>query len=185
MFRRSVALYAVVGVTACSPAAPAPPDREADEAAVREVIAGLTEAWRAGDARGWASAFTEDAHFTVWFGLRMQGREEIEWGHDLIFRDFYANTVFELEVDTIAFPARDIALALLSGRVVRADGERPDDPDAAPLAVLRRDDGGWTIVAFQNTPSAVDELRAHGDLERFKTWARGLSDPEAGEGAAR
>lgn len=177
---RHLVLGALMAVTACSAAAPPPPpppDRAADEAAVREVVAGLTEAWRAGDATAWASHFTEDAHFTVWFGLRLQGREEIEWGHDLIFRDFYADTVFELDVDTITFPTRDIALALLSGRIVRGDTERPDDPDAAPLAVLRRGPEGWSIVAFQNTPSAVPELREHGDLARFKSWARSLAAP--------
>lgn len=164
-------LLALIG---CSNPAEAPPDPVRDEGEIRSVIEGLSRAWEAGDGEAWSEYFAEEADFTVWFGLRLNGREEIGFGHQIIFDDIYAGTIFEMEVSEISFPTRDIAIALLYGRV-RRDGDIPDSPEAAPLAVLRRIDRGWEIVAFQNTPYAVEELRQNGDLARFKAWARSLS----------
>lgn len=167
-------------VSCGQPAAPEP-DRVADEEAIHALIAGLTEAWTAGDGDAWAAHFAIDAEFTVWFGLRLSGRERIAWGHNIIFDDFYANTTFEMEAQKIFFPERDIAIALIAARVLREGQERPQDPDAVPLAVLRRTESAWEIVAFQNTPYAVDELRANGDLARFKAWARQMQDLDAND----
>ena len=168
---RGLIAVSVFLMSSCGSGAQPTPDRVADEVGVRAVAAGLTDAWRAGDGDAWATYFATDADFTVWFGLRMAGREEIAWGHNLIFDDFYANTVFELDVTKVTFPSRDIAIAMLEGRVLRPDSPRPMEPDAAPMMVLRRTEDTWEIVAFQNTPSAVPELRAYGDLAGFKAWA--------------
>lgn len=147
-------------------------DPAKDEAAIREVFAGLERAWTAGNGDAWASAFAEDADFTVWFGLPLVGRAEIAFGHNLIFRDFYANTTFHLEVRKVRFLGPAAAVVHLAGRVTRAGEARPPEPDAVPVAVLVRSGNGWEIVAFQNTPYAVEEFRANGDLQRFKRLAR-------------
>jgi uncharacterized protein (TIGR02246 family) len=146
-------------------------NEDASEAAIGELIGQLSSAWRAGDGSAWADAFSDDAYFTVWFGMELEGKEQIEWGHQLIFDNFYANTTFDLEVRRIRFLGANAAVIYLSGSVV-ADGEpQPAEPDAVPIAIAERSDDGWKIVAFQNTPFVVNEFRTNGDLRRFKKLA--------------
>lgn len=161
-------LVVLLTIVATSSAVGQAPDAAPDESAVREVIAGLVNAWTAGDGERWASAFVEDADFVVWFGLSLSGREEIAWGHNLIFKEFYANTTFQMNVKKVRFLGPDVAVVHLEGSVTREGEELPEVPDAVPLAVMNRTKEGWQIVAFQNTPYVVDEFRANGDLKRFK-----------------
>ena len=119
------------------------------ESQIAEVFDQLTEAWRIGNGNAWADAFVDDADFTVWFGLAIKGKEQIAWGHQLIFDNFYADTAFEFDIRQIRFIK----------------------PDAVPMAVLEQVGGDWKIVAFQNTPFVVNEFRANGDLRRFKKIA--------------
>ncbi len=131
----------------------------------------LTEAWRIGNGIAWADAFVDDADFTVWFGLAIKGKEQIAWGHQLIFDSFYADTVFEFDIRQIRFIKPDVAIVHLSGSVVRNGENPPAEPDAVPMAVLEQVGDDWKIVAFQNTPFVVNEFRANGDLKRFKKIA--------------
>ena len=141
------------------------------EAQIVGVISSLTDAWREGDGEAWADAFVEDADFTVWFGMSLKGKEQIAWGHQLIFDSFYANTVFELDATQIRFLGDDVAIVHLQGSVLEAGQEPSAEPDAVPIAVLNRIDDTWKIVAFQNTPFVVNEFRMNGDLKRFKRLA--------------
>lgn len=43
----------------------------------------------------------------VWFGLRLKGREQIAWGHQMIFDTIYAGTVFELGIEQVRFVRPD------------------------------------------------------------------------------
>lgn len=131
----------------------------------------LTEAWRIGNGNAWADAFVDGADFTVWFGLAIKGKEQIAWGHQLIFDSFYADTVFEFDIRQIRFIKPDVAIVYLSGSVVRNGENPPSEPDAVPMAVLEQVGDDWKIVAFQNTPFVVNEFRANGDLKRFKKIA--------------
>ena len=138
---------------------------------IRNVVERLSKAWQAGDGSAWADEFAEDADFTVWFGLRLKGREEIAFGHQMIFDNFYANTKFEMTVQDIRFIGDDVAVALLAGSVVNDGESMPEEPDAVPMAVLKRQGEAWKIVAFQNTPFAVNEFRTNGDIKRLKQLA--------------
>ncbi|MGI9205294.1 MAG: SgcJ/EcaC family oxidoreductase [Woeseiaceae bacterium] len=150
---------------------PADSNDATEKEAIVSVIDGLTDAWQAGDGDAWADAFVDDADFTIWFGMGLKGKEQIAWGHQLIFDSFYADTVFKLDVQQIRFLGNDVAIAHLRGEVVKGGEERTTEPDAVPLAVLHRSDGVWKIVAFQNTPFVVNEFRTNGDIKRFKRLA--------------
>lgn len=171
MRRASTTWILLVSAACQAPPAPAV-DVEQERAAIEATFDSMAEAWRAGDGQAWGAHFADDADFTVWFGMRLAGREEISFGHQIIFDGIYAGTVFRMEVTGLSFPTDDIAIALLDGRVIR-DGVVPDRPHASPLAVLQRtSEGRWEIIAFQNTPYAVEELRANGDIARFQEVAR-------------
>jgi len=170
-FMRENLLFLVVGLLTLSSALADENGRPDAEAQILGVIGSLTEAWREGDGDAWANAFAEDAVFTVWFGMSLEGKEKIAWGHQLIFDSFYANTVFELDVKQIRFLGDDVAIVHLRGSVLKVGQAPPVEPDAVPIAVLNRNDDIWKIVAFQNTPFVVNEFRMNGDLKRFKRLA--------------
>ena len=141
------------------------------ESQIAGVFDQLTEAWRTGNGNAWADAFVDDADFTVWFGLAIKGKEQIARGHQLIFDNFYADTVFKFDIRQVRFIKPDVAVVHLSGSVVRNGENLPAEPDAVPMAVLEQIGDDWKIVAFQNTPFVVNEFRANGDLKRFKKFA--------------
>jgi uncharacterized protein (TIGR02246 family) len=143
-------------------------DRAADEAAIRAVFERMEVAWTRGDGQAWGEEFAEDGNFTVWFGLQLEGREEIAAGHAFIFAGIYAGTTFHLTVKNIRFLGDDVAVVQLDGRVTEADEAPIGEADAVPLAVLKKGGGDWEIVFFQNTPQIVEEFRENGDLRRFK-----------------
>ena len=80
---------------------------------------------------------------------------------------------------SVRFPGDDAAIALLVGSVVR-DGElMPAEPDAVPVAVKKRWEDGWTIVALQDTPFADSRFGPSGDISGGKQLAaNSISDVE-------
>lgn len=138
---------------------------------IENTIKILVDAWANGDAQKFASPFTTDSDFTVWFGMKLKGKEEIAYGHHIIFNDFYANTIWNLEIDQIRFLGNDTAIVHASGSVTKADEPIPEEPDAVPLIVFHSLAGEWKIVALQNTLYAVNEFKANGDINRIKRIA--------------
>lgn len=140
-------------------------DRSLDESAIRSVIDSLGRAWRSGDGSAWGSCFIDDADFTTWFGLRLSGRDAISSGHQEIFKTFYANTAYDLRIDSVRFLSDEIALVALEGSVVEVGEDEPSTPQTVPLAVMSKGADGWKVAAFQNTYAGeVETRRIHGDL---------------------
>ena len=131
-------------------------------------IVALEDAWRSGDGAAWSAQFTEDAFFTVWFGLRLTGREPIASGHQMIFDSFYAGTEIDLKIVDVRLLGDDVALARVDLWLFEKGAEKPDGPPAAaPLAVFHKTDEGWRIAAFQNTPVVMrEDLR--GDIRALQ-----------------
>ncbi len=143
---------------------------------IENVIKTLVEAWSNGDAEMFASPFSEDADFTVWFGMKLNGKKEIAFGHNIIFKEFYANTVWDLKIDKIRFVGQDLALVHCSGAILSEGMDSPTEPDAVPLLVFQKINEEWKIITLQNTPFAVNEFRANGDLKRMKKIMREHKD---------
>ncbi len=143
---------------------------------IENVIKTLVDAWTKGDAEMFASPFSSDADFTVWFGLKLNGQKEIAFGHNIIFNDFYANTVWDLKIEKIRFLGQDVALVHCSGAILKEGNVSPTEPDAVPLLVFNKINNEWEIIALQNTPFAVNEFRANGDLKRMKRIMREYKD---------
>ena len=138
-------------LTACGLAAGQKADHPKDEAAVRAVIANLSEAWTRGDAKLWGEQFAEDADFTVWTGTYVKGREAITRGHEEIFKTIYKGTKLRLSVRSIRFLRDDVAAAHADGSVVKQEEEFPATPQVVPLLILTKEKGRWRIAVFQNT----------------------------------
>lgn len=125
--------------------------RAEDEKVIRAVIAGLADAWTAGDARAWGNLFTEDADFTVWNGMYSKGREAIEQGHGQIFNTFYKDTKMRYVVRSVRFLRDDVALVHVDASVVKKSEDFPASPQAVPMLVMVKDKGQWRVAAFHNT----------------------------------
>lgn len=145
---------------------------DSDKKTIESIVEGLVDSWKAGDGDKFASYFSADADFTVWFGLRMKGQKDIAFGHNMIFKNFYANTVWNLKVDNFRFLSEDIALVQASGSVLKEGDDAPAEPDAVPLLVFQRLDDNWKIIALQNTPYAVNEFGRAGDIRQMKKNAQ-------------
>ncbi|MBT8300939.1 MAG: SgcJ/EcaC family oxidoreductase, partial [Maribacter sp.] len=103
---------------------------------IKKVIQTLVDAWSEGDAESFASNFTENADFTVWFGMQLNGQKEIAFGHSIIFKEFYANTKWDLNINKIRFIGEDYALVHCSGSVLKKGTKNSDEPDAVPLLIF-------------------------------------------------
>src|SRR5262249_15849895 len=60
-------------------------DHSHDEAALRAVLGELADCWNRGDGMALGAAFTDDADYVVFNGLRLQGRDQIASVHQQLF----------------------------------------------------------------------------------------------------
>jgi uncharacterized protein (TIGR02246 family) len=124
---------------------------EHDAAEIRAIIAGMTDAWAAGDGNAFGRHFAADADYTVWNGRYLRGREAIAEGHTRIFNTVYKDTRLRLDVTNIRLVRPGVAVAHAVGSVVGKDESFPDRPTVTPVFVLTREDGRWRIAVFHNT----------------------------------
>ena len=125
--------------------------RASDEAAIRAIVANLSDAWTKADAKLWGDQFAEDADFTAWTGGYVKGREAITRGHEQVFHVFYPGTKQRLNVRSIRFLRDDVAVVHVEASVVKKEEEFPSTPQSVPVAVLTKEKGKWRIAVFQNT----------------------------------
>lgn len=153
---------------ACPAAFAAGNSHKRDVLKITQVLDRVSTAWRVGDRSAWVDEFAEGAYFTVRFELGAKGKEDIAWGHQLVFDNFHADTAFDIGVRQVRFVRPGVALVQLNGFVARDDEGSRTGNYAIPMAVLELREAAWKIIAFQDTPFVVDEYRAYGSLRRFK-----------------
>jgi len=138
-----------------------------DKEGIKRVLTGLSDAWEKAVGSAWGSYFTEDADFTVWFGLRLKGRNEIAEGHQWVFDTVYPNTRIEFEITDYKILSPDIAIAHLDASVIEPGETLPDEPQMFPVAVFQKIDEEWKIVMFHNMLNRIKEIeerQAKGDM---------------------
>jgi uncharacterized protein (TIGR02246 family) len=137
----------------------------ADEAAIRQIVVDLQDAWNRRDADTWAAAFDPDSDHLNLTGLLFEGRQMNRDRHAEIFAGMFKNSDLRHGVRRLRFLNPDIAVVDLDSEM-RISGPLP--PVFAKLteakgeneAVLRtrmrhvmvKRPYGWQIVASQNTP---------------------------------
>ncbi len=129
--------------------------QEADTAAVAAVgavVDGLRDPWNRGDGAGYAAAFTDDASYVTVDGTTYRGREEIARGHQAIFDTFFRGSTLHGQVLDVRFLAPEVAVAIRTGSAQTADQPKPSEPESIQTLVVVKQDQGWKIAAFQNTP---------------------------------
>lgn len=130
------------------------------------VMEKLSIAWRFGDSEEWMEPFDVGAYFTVLYD--MGDSEKTAWNYQFIFDYFQADTVFDLSMRHIRLVRPDVIVVELNGFYVDTDEATDSKKYLVPTATLKRTNADWKVVSFTNTPFVINELRANGDLMRFK-----------------
>lgn len=125
------------------------------EGAVIELMDHLREAWRRGDGETYGAQFAEEAQYVTAPGERLHGRKAISESHQRIFDTFFKGTRLGRD-----YPIRmheispEVVLVEAAGSVL-FPGEREQSvaPNGLTTLVVTKDETGWRIVSFQNTPT--------------------------------
>lgn len=127
-----------------------------------EIIHRQQEAWKRGDAAGYAADCDSQMSFTNILGEMAFGRQAFETKHAFIFSSIFKGSRLEMEIRRIHFPTPNVALvdvactlrdyaALPPGVPPRPDGVLR----TCLLEVLTRVDDGWRVVAYHNVDVKV------------------------------
>jgi uncharacterized protein (TIGR02246 family) len=120
-----------------------------DERKIRKVFEELSEAWNVGDAKRFASLFTEDCDYITFRRDHIEGRKNNEKVHNDLFRTFLKNTILVSEVKKINFISNDVAIAYCLG-LVKSQWSRRSTKDKLNTNVLVKTNDEWKIKAFHN-----------------------------------
>jgi uncharacterized protein (TIGR02246 family) len=124
---------------------------ERQDAAILQVLEGLTHAWNSGDGLEFASYFAEDGDLVNIHGMRLRGRLAIAGVYDLLFRSVFHQSRLEVEVSGCR-PLCDTAVLLHMSVVIEIpSGMMPGVHCAVCSVLLHRDGGRWCIASLHNT----------------------------------
>ncbi len=155
MFALAV-MVSILGVSYATAGAASQGSRAKDEATIRAIIIGLRDAWNAGDSKAWGVHFAEDADYVIINGMRIKGRAAINSGHQRIFDTIYKGSVLAVLNESVRFIHDDVAVAHVEWHLKYRQGDTPREHKAMCTMVMTKQNGQWTVMAFQNTQIASD-----------------------------
>jgi uncharacterized protein (TIGR02246 family) len=127
--------------------------RTADDAAVREVVAGFSDGWNRHDAHAMCASVAEDVEWVGWRGDVSQGRKEVEDNHAALFGDLYKNTHRTDIVKSIRYLGPELASVddfwTMTGARTREGADWPYRAGYANFLMAKR--GGRWIVIVSHT----------------------------------
>jgi uncharacterized protein (TIGR02246 family) len=122
---------------------------------VEDCLGRIRSAWNAGDAHGFADAFTEDATYVIFLGEALIGREEILANHVDVFAKWQKGTRMEIKAIRNRPIGEDVAIVLTAGGI----GKDVVAYDKLQTFTLVRRAGRWLCAAFHNTAMSKDAMR--------------------------
>ena len=121
---------------------------------IRNIFTELESAFVEHNAERFDSRFTSDIIFTAVNGQRFHGWKDIHAYHKERLDNHAAGIQTWYEVDTITFPAPDVAVAFVRQPVVTLTGKRSN----VGTWVFVKKQGTWWICAIQNTGVATEQM---------------------------
>jgi uncharacterized protein (TIGR02246 family) len=157
MSRRIKLFAAVLLVLICvifpaSGYAQTPSPASTDEAAIRQIVKQVEDAWNAHDGKAFAAPFAADADYVVVNGMFIKGKEAIEQGHIGIFTTIYKDSRNVATVKGVRFLRPDVAVAHVEWNLEFKVGGETKKAQGINTMVMTKEGGKWSIAAFQNTP---------------------------------
>jgi uncharacterized protein (TIGR02246 family) len=129
---------------------------DADREAIRKQSAEFVQAFAKGDAKAVAAAWTEQGEYYDDAGAALRGRSEIEKEFAQFFKEHPKSQV-AVEIDSIRFPSRDLAIEEGVLRQLRDGKELPSSTRYRALHV--RDDGQWKTALCREWGGGQDRLQ--------------------------
>lgn len=130
-------------------------DREADESAIRALIARQIDSWNAADPDRYAKAYTVDGDCVSFLGAHYRGRDAIASCYEVpratsLFRKLTRGARLHFEITQLRFLTSDVAVVHATGGVTQ--GSRPSRRALRTnTSIAVRTDQGWLLAASQNT----------------------------------
>ena len=125
-----------------------------DEAAIRQLIAEMTEGFNQHDGAAASRMYRTDASLVTVRGEVMEGQAAIEKGLTSIFQTRARNATHRTIAVRIRFLRPDVALAYVTNELsglVAPDGQSLPSHQELSLRVLVKDGDRWQVAAFHNT----------------------------------
>jgi uncharacterized protein (TIGR02246 family) len=147
--------------------------READVEAIRASSREFVQAFGMGDARAVAALWTEQGEFHDDSGNPVRGRAAIEEAFRAFFKE-NPNRKIEVLIESIRFPARDLAIEM---GVLRQSGADKELPATTLYTVIHvRERGQWKMAVSREWGAGQDRLE---DLHwLIGRWKATLTDQE-------
>lgn len=124
----------------------------ADDAAVRVVVAQISDAWNRRDMRGAAAAFTADGTLISGNGTTKTGREAVERYLGEVAAALPNGTRFSATVTSVRFLERDVALVLSKGGfLMPGDTTVTTERLGLQSIIFVRANGAWRAALYQRT----------------------------------
>lgn len=148
----ALVVVAFVSFGAAASNAQTPQNSSMDEAAIRQIVRQVQDAWNTHDGKAFAAPFAADADYVVVNGMKLKGREAIEKGHTAIFTTIYKDSHNVGTVKSVRFLRPDVAVAHVEWNLEFRVGGETKKGHAINTMVMTKEGGSWSIAAFQNTP---------------------------------
>jgi uncharacterized protein (TIGR02246 family) len=115
----------------------------------RAILAG----WNGGDADAFAAPFAEDGHVVGFDGSEIDGRSRIAEQIAAIFADHGPGRYVGIVREVRPLGTGAALLRAVSGVVPTGQNDINPALNATQSLVARRDESGWRVVLYQNTPA--------------------------------
>lgn len=125
----------------------------ADEAEVSALYHRLLDCWKRQDADGYADLIAEDGNLVGFDGSQINGRAEIQSNLRQIFAH-HQTSAYIGKIKEVRFLTPDVAiLRAVVGMIPHGQSDIDPAVNAIQSLVAVKQDGGWQIALFQNTPA--------------------------------
>lgn len=125
-----------------------------EEAAIRKAVETIEEGWNAKSGKQLASVFAEEHDYVIVDGRFMPGftREANAAAHQGLFDGVHKETDIQLDLAKVRFLTPDLAVAHAKGFSHARGDQTAVRQHVIMTLVLKKQEDGWRIVAFHNSP---------------------------------
>lgn len=142
-------LSVVCAVLLSIAAAKTGPDNAADDAAIKQVVAGFSDGWNNHDAHAMCASVADDVEWATWRGEIVNSRQEVEDQHAKLFAGLYKNSHRTDTVKSIRYLTPDLVSVdnfwTMTGARKRDGSDWPYRAGYVNFLMARRD-GGWVVI---------------------------------------
>jgi len=130
---------------------------EADEVAIRAILADQDSAWTRGDAAGFSGHMADNFLATNVQGQSMSGKELFDRQHAFIFGGFFKGSRMTQTIETLRYMSDTTAFVetlVKVSKLTYPPAFWPLDPEGRLetrlLQILEKSSGSWSIIAYHN-----------------------------------